>query len=338
MPEGPEVALFAKHLDAHVAGRALTNLSISEKSRYHQNGLSDHDVLLSMLPLNILKVRSAGKKIIFELEKDISFVSSLGLEGKWTFDDTIKHGDLWLTIMDEFDRSKQCYFCDSRHFGEFSIHLTPESLQDRLVNVGPDLLFDEVTSAMWLKVVRSPRIKDYQICDFLLKQEYFSGVGNYIRAEALYRAKVRPDARLFELSDQIHQSILRAVTDVLKESYAAQGASLHTFHNFDGTKGAFQVVVYNHKVDPSGHPVLASIFEDGRNIYWVPKVQTIPSEYIPEALVIDLRKLQQSTGRGKGTYKVSELKAFAKDQGIGTAGSKDDLVKRLIAKIEANQA
>lgn len=335
MPEGPEVALFAKYLNDQVAGRSLTNLSINDGSRYYKDGLPLLEDLKALLPLYIVKVRSRGKKIIFELENHVFFVSSLGLEGKWTFDETIKHNNLWLTIQDEFDREKNCYFCDSRHFGIISIHLTEQSLQDRLHEIGPDLLFDDVTVDMWLKVVRSPKVRDSQICEFVLDQKYFSGVGNYVRAEALYRAKVRPDARLLEFSDQTHGKILKFLIEVLKESYDAQGASLHTFHNFDGTKGQFQVVVYNHKTDPDGNDVITSIFDDGRNIYWVPKVQTCPSEYIPEALVIDLKKLKLSHGRGNNKYKVSELKAFAKDRKIATSGSKDELIKRLIVSVES---
>ena len=336
MPEGPEVALFARYLDQHVAGRSLTNLSINSGSRYSKDGLSHHETLKSLLPLNILKVRSRGKKIVFELEKDVALVSTLGLEGKWTFDDSIKHGNLWLTIADEFDRIKNCYYCDSRHFGSLTIHFSRGSLDERLFEIGPDLLFDDVTLKMWMDKVRSNRLQKLQICNFLLMQQHFSGVGNYVRAEALYRAKVRPDARLFELTEEDHARVLHNVVAVLKESYESQGASLHTFHNFDGTKGKFQVVVYNHKTDPNGHPVISSIFEDGRNIYWVPKVQTCPTEYVSDKLVIDIEKLKASGGRGEGKYSVVNLKAFAKDRGLSTAGSKDELLKRLISDLSSS--
>ena len=329
MPEGPEVALFAKSLNDTISGTKLISLNIDSNSKY-RNGMNNYDELNELLPLDIKKVWSKGKKIIFTLSNDVSFISSLGLEGKWTFDNTIKHGNLYLQILDKNGMKQKCYYCDSRHFGLFDIFISKQKLDNALNKIGPDLLTDNITQKQWMSVVTDARTKNMQVCDFMLKQEYFSGIGNYVRAEALYRAKIRPDARLHELTISQHSEIRKASIDIIRESYENGGASLKTYHDMNGEKGEFKVIIYGRKNDPDGNIIIKSIFEDGRDIYWVPTIQIYPSEYVYEPLIIDFAKLENSDGRGKNKYTIPELKAFARDKKISTTGNKTDLINRLM--------
>lgn len=55
-------------------------------------------------------------------------------------------------------------------------------------------------------------LKKIKVCDALLDQEIFSGVGNIIKNEVLFRIKVHPDSYVYALS-------LKKIKELVKEAY-----------------------------------------------------------------------------------------------------------------------
>ena len=301
MPEGPEVHTIADWLKSQVVGDTLLNLEYSEISRYAKQkplfddngeqqtnsegellfeaeiGICGLNELRQDLPLTITEVDAKGKKIIFMLEDEgqqepIFLVSSLMMEGKWTWD-TGKHSDLWLNLRSPTGEERRIYFNDSRHFGTMEIAFSEKALLSRMSDVGPDLLTGDITDQEWLKKLRNGRIKNKKIGLYVMEQKYFSGIGNYLRAEILYAAKISPHRPLSSLSDDEALILFDESRRLIREAYDAQGATLATYRNPHGGKGSFQVIVYNKKVDPLGNPVIAENIGDKRSTHWVPNVQ-----------------------------------------------------------------
>jgi endonuclease-8 len=325
MPEKPEVQITADAISSILVGKKLVSLEYDSGSRYYKKGLKNIEELRSMLPLNLLKIWSKGKKIIFEFEKNVYIVNSLGMEGKW-LRENIKHSNLWLTMSDK----QILYYNDVRHMGEIEIYLDQQTFITRINKIGPDLLNDKIKFKDWLKVVRNTRIEKMQICAFMLKQNYFSGIGNYIRAEALYRANVRPDATLLEMSDEDHELVMTASIQVIKESYASRGCTLRSYWDVNGDTGKFKVAVYGKKSDPKGNPVVEDVFSDGRTTHWVPNIQIYPPKVTSKKLTeIDFVKLERSIGTGKDKYTLVELQNLARERNLKTSGTKTNLKERL---------
>lgn len=329
MPEKPEVQQFADALGEHLRGKTLSSVEFDERSRYREKRPEHYSSLSSSLPSLITLIWSKGKKVIIELENGFSLLSSLSMEGRW-IPTPMKHSNLTLRCED----GAVAYFDDSRHQGSLEILDTLTALEKRLARIGPDLLNDGVTEEQWLQKLRQPSLQQKAICDILMKQSHFSGVGNYIKAEALHAARIRPNALLSELSDQHLLSVFQHVTRVIRESYEGRGASLHSYVDFEQRPGAFKVLVYDQKgkTDPFGNPVIETTFADGRTTHWSPRHQTIPSPWDGPAL-LNLEKLQRSKGRGKDTYLVHELKEFCRQHKVPQEGVKGVLVDRLLAKI-----
>ena len=240
MPEKPEVQHTTDCLHKILKGQVLQKVQYNDQFQRAADGLKNYPELRKLLPLKITRVYSKGKKIIFCLSGHVYLVSSLSMEGKWLLKKH-HHSNLWLRLQD----GRKIYYDDSRHFGHFDIYLDKPSLQVRLDTIGPDLLLDTVTKQDWLDVVRMARVKHMEIAYFIYKQKYFSGVGNYIRAEALYRAKIRPDAKLHEMSDREHDRVRKACINVIKESYESRGCTLRTYWNVNGEPGGFVPCVYD---------------------------------------------------------------------------------------------
>lgn len=326
MPELPEVACFAKALKRVCKDTALEKLVIRKKSRYTKTPIANYDELVEQFPLQILNVYHRGKKIVFELEGSNYLVSSLGLEGKWIPDD-IPHSDLYLKLSSS-EESFRVYYNDTRHHGTLEIYTSKKEFKTRMAKIGPDFLNNQISEKQWLKVCRSTeaeRTKD--ITDFLMDQSFFSGVGNYIKAEVLYRAKICPAAKIQDISDSRLKKLLAAIQDVIDRSYAAQGASLRTYYDYDGNKGEFETVIYGKSECPKGNDIIKTIFGDGRDTHWCPEIQINPEPWCGPGK-ISRKKLK------KGQYTVLEMKQYCSYYKIKKEGKKAELIERLIDYLE----
>jgi DNA-formamidopyrimidine glycosylase len=274
MPEGPEVRTFADWLHQELVGTTLQRIDYNDLSRYaKKTGLEHSTTLNELCPLEIIDIDARGKKILFCLEKKETgalyfLVSSPMMEGKWTWQ-VGKHSGLWLELTDE----RKIYFDDARHFGTLEIFLTQELFLDRMGEIGPDLLVDDISDEEWLKKIRNKRLSRKKIGVYLMEQKYFSGIGNYLRAEILYAAKISPHRLLSTLTEFESLLIFHEARRLLRESYEAQGASLATYTSPYGGKGSFRVLVYAQSQDPQGNPVVAEDIGDKRTTHWVPAIQ-----------------------------------------------------------------
>lgn len=78
----------------------------------------------------------------------------------------------------------------------------------RIIEDDIDSLYDfsvDVMSETWDPATAKSRIKvspDELVCDVLLDQEIFSGVGNIIKNEVLYRIRVHPESHIGKMDDE----------------------------------------------------------------------------------------------------------------------------------------
>jgi len=298
MPEGPEVKIITEFLHQQTQGWYLSSDSPVEhddRSKYLNN--SSSFLKLRGWYLLVVRVFCRGKQIFFELrgtkktksntsELSTYFYlnSTLGTEGKWVsaeqhrsesqHDKSLadpKHSNLWLNLV-RGDETKRLYFNDVRHQGNFFIFDATE-FTTKWNQIGPDMLSEKVKYEDYEQVISRSRLKQKQICDFLLAQQYFSGVGNYLKAEILYESRIRPDRVLGDLTDDEKYLLWRVSRTLIRESYTQGGKTIRSFYRPDGRTGNFIVLVYGHKKDPNGRKVVQNTFKDKRNTYWVPSVQ-----------------------------------------------------------------
>ncbi len=300
MPEGPEVKLVATWLNELCTGKHLdpeNPVQWDSKSRYaKKSGPPGYELLTDKTKFLIEEVRIKGKHIFFVVTSPnqgsniIYLHSHLGMEGKWVLDShhlpngvsrpnskdksyaRREHSNLFLNFLDLSTGNNKLYFNDSRHFGAFDV-MTEEQYQKKIKAIGPDLLSEEVSLDQWSSVIKRKRIARKQICDFLMEQKYFSGIGNYLKSEILYRAQINPARALGNLSDDEIKTILEVSVKTIRESYRCGGLTIRSFYRPDGSTGEFVPQVYGRDTDPSGNPIIKTTFKDRRATYWVVEVQ-----------------------------------------------------------------
>lgn len=285
IPEGPEVHAIADELKEIVKEYPdLISLNHDDHSTHAKRPIFHLAEFNQLLPRKIVDVWARGKKIIFDLD-GIYMISSLIMEGKWR-EEPLMHSNLWLSFGYCFEGKgchgqdllvkvieKVLYFDDSRHFGTMIVCLSRAELQSHLVDIGPDLVSDDISSDLWLQIFRNQKIQHKEITAMLLEQNLVSGIGNYLRAEILYRARIHPGRLLRDLSDEELETIRVHAIETLQQSYLSRGFTVRTFLGVRRGRGEFVCVVYKQERDPYGNKVNRTTFKDGRTTWWVPALQ-----------------------------------------------------------------
>lgn len=167
------------------------------------------------------------------------------------------------------------YYNCVRNFG-FVHYLTAKELGTKLSKLGPSILNPDPLDKPKL-LSRWRKYNGKTICPVMMEQSAVSGIGNYIKAEALYRGEVHPLATVRNLSDDVLYQLYLHARDIAAEAYADGGASLYTYTGLHGDKSEYKskLRVYNRSTDIHGNPVKILKTPDKRTTHYVESVQII---------------------------------------------------------------
>lgn len=268
MPEGPEVTLVADDLHQLIKNKKLLSINILSNSKYEKKAPDNYQQFIDKLPLKVEAVNNKGKLIYFQFEKNNYMINHLVMTGFWS-----EKNEKYASLEFCFD-SKTIYFCDARKFGFVEFLDSKRDLDIKLSQLGPDFLNDKDFSlSLFTQILR--RKNKSNISTVLMNQKIISGIGNYLKAEILYAAKISPHRTISSLSEEDIKEIYQKGRKIIKESYKLGGTSRKDYVHLDGSKGNFQsfLKVYGHKKDPAGRDIKREKTKDNRSTYWVPEVQ-----------------------------------------------------------------
>lgn len=284
MPEGPELARSRDRLKSILEGRAIINAYCGRSGRYHDTPPKGFDAFIDGIQQKgaprVKEVGVKGKfmwwRLNFPCEHENWYAwITYGMSGQWLVQEdkhvafAIYHNESGQAIH-PFDA---LYFVDPRHFGTIQFVRGDNKHQRKLDSLGPDMLNDPPDFAGFL--ARLHRRESKTIAEALMDQTVVSGVGNYIKAEALYLAELSPHRRVGDLKMSEVKRLREQVINVMRASYNNDGATIRSYLNVDGTKGGMKTrfLVYGNQTDPLGNPVVREETKDGRTTHWVPAVQ-----------------------------------------------------------------
>lgn len=269
MPEGPEVRRMSEGLGRRISAKLLTDAEVlgGKWLRFPIKGL---DVLQKNLmegPQLVEWVKVRGKFIYAKMGEDLFMWNSLGMSGGWR-DRRGKHAH----FVFRFSDGSEVFFEDVRRFGNIEF-MNFEKLLKKLESVGPDMLNSDVSFELFLsKISKNP---NKNICKALMDQKVISGVGNYIKSEALYRAGISPHHSVKDIPLNKLESLCTWIKTICRKSYEQGGATLATYTDMDNNHGdfVFSFNVYSKDTDPLGNIVIRETTADNRTTHWVPEIQ-----------------------------------------------------------------
>lgn len=275
MPEGPELALSRDFLRYQIRGQVIKTAACYPSGRYRSLPPDGYRRFLQWLPWTIVEIYVKGKFMYWKLSSEEVgsgyLFCTYGMTGQWRSQPS-KH----TAFSFHFQNDSAIYFNDQRHFGTLKFEVAADAelnLQAKLKSLGPDMLNDPPSLSEFKSRLSKHPTKT--LPEVLMNQRIISGVGNYIKAEALYRAGLSPKRMVGTLSSEDFSRLYQEIREVMKESYQLGGATIRSYANPDGSEGSFtkSFRVYKKDKDPQGFPVIGSSTLDKRVTWWCPEVQ-----------------------------------------------------------------
>ncbi|KAM9375863.1 endonuclease 8-like 1 isoform 2-T2 [Pholidichthys leucotaenia] len=193
MPEGPELHLASLYVNSMCAGVVFTgpvrksdvskspDVPFTSEAYYITASSRGKEVKLALTPMKHDEPKRQVKP--GQTERPVNIVFRFGMSGYFRFtreDELPKHAHLRF-----YSKEKPCRvlsFVDARRFGSWQPDGTWQP--DR----GPCVMFEYKSFRENVVSHLSDRAFDRPICEVLLNQKYFNGIGNYLRAEILFRS------------------------------------------------------------------------------------------------------------------------------------------------------
>jgi DNA-formamidopyrimidine glycosylase len=261
MPEGPEAYNISKCINKRFKGCSIEKVSITDKGKlYNFDNIS--------LPQEIKNIYSIGKKIIIKVHNGY-YVSSLGMEGSFVYCPD-KYCNVTFRINDD-NMIFTLYFRDIRRFGSIIYFDNKKKYKNYIGKLGPDMLNNPPTIGEFRYLVeRYPR---KVITSFLLEQEILSGIGNYLKSEILYKAKINPNRNMSDLKSKEIKRLYNSIIQLIAESAENNGLTIKSYKTPDNRKGLFTTKVYQKSIDPYNNKIIRCTDKNRRVTYWAPEVQ-----------------------------------------------------------------
>ncbi len=298
MPEVIEVRKYTDFIKKHLENSVLLDINIL-KGRYKTHGPWAHfDRLKASLPAQLINIDSKGKFMYMQLSVGLWLAVTLGLSGGWFYlpagakEGTMLHGlDVYerdvvskyiqtasnnINVAFIFDRGT-LYFYDQLSFGTISILTSEEQLAAKLATLGPDIMAPETTFEEFAAGIRRQASKD--IGTAIVNQKYVAGIGNYLRADALWLSKISPFRKVKDLTDQELSALFYNSRLLVWGLYNRnEGIRLKIIKKTDKMPQDYDrpFFIYFQDTDIEGNPVKKEESYEGsqkRFIYWVPARQ-----------------------------------------------------------------
>ena len=287
MPEAPEVEVMNQEIDSVFKGKQLLNYNIlkgkAKKKKPKRFTSFEKDLNNGIA---ILKdVTSRGKLLSLEFEIDINCIKKtwwvcnyFGLHGSYRIDDdkivpNYDKGNKNVHISLEFKKtdSESSYlnYYDTSGFGSsFTFYDLNNNLDEYIKYLYKNAIdvfdeeFDIKTFKKNFEIVKIKPLSRFNIASILINQGYLcSGIGNYLKCEILYEAKISPNRSINDIKDEELEVLYKAIKKVCELHLSKEGRSEE------------HLKVYGKKVDTDGNEIKYEETQDGKKTYWVPEIQ-----------------------------------------------------------------
>ena len=247
MPELPEVEIVRESLDKTIKQKKVKKVIIRNRNLRFKIPPNFANFLKNK---KIIKVKRFSKYLILSLSDKSYCLLHLGMSGTVHIIKSKKQNFFTNSSfynspilpkkhnhVEIFFENLRIVYNDPRRFGFFQIIKNKDSLDRRFFHLGPEPFHSKFNQNYIYSFLRN---KEKCIKNFLLDQNFVSGIGNIYASEILFLSKIDPTkkGRLFDKRDC--RKILSNSKKVLLEAINKGGSSIRDFKNTSGTKGSFQ--------------------------------------------------------------------------------------------------
>lgn len=216
MPEGPEIWRAADKIGNAIAGKKIEELFFEfDELKPFSDKLTGK---------KIESVTPRGKAILTSFDGVLNMYSHNQLYGKWIVTDRGKvpetNRSLRVAIHTK-DKSALLYSASEIEM------INNDEIEDHpyIKKLGPDVVHPDTTYKEVLERFQSEKFKNRKLATLLLDQGFLSGLGNYLRSEILFCAKVDPEFRPKDCSSQQLEELAHYALELSRRSYKTGGVT-----------------------------------------------------------------------------------------------------------------
>ncbi len=271
MPEGPEIRRAADRVAGAVEGRVARQVwfAFEHLKRYEKR----------LVGRRVAEVTTRGKAMLTRFEGGLSVYSHNQLYGRWY---VVRDGRLPRTrrqlrfAVTAGERRALLYSAS-----EIEVLDAPgERRHPYLSRLGPDLLSQAPAAGELARRLDEPRFRGRQLAGVLLDQGFVAGLGNYLRAEILFEARVHPRRRAAGCSDVERLRLAKRMLALTRRTYRTRGITLPPSRVAElkaagARRSAYRFWVYGRAGEPCRvcGETIAVAPVGGRSCFWCPACQ-----------------------------------------------------------------
>ena len=247
MPELPEVEIVRQSLLKNIKGKKINKVLVRNRNLRFKLETSFEKKLKNKFISNIKRF---SKYLIIELENKSFCIVHLGMSGTIHIIKNKKNNLPTNTSfynspnlpknhnhVEFFFKNIKLVYNDPRRFGYFKFFSDFNSLKKKFKSFGPEP-FNKKFNLKYL--INYFKKKDKNIKNFLLDQNFVSGIGNIYASEILFLSKIKPTKKAKFLTKKDCKKIKFYSKKVLLDAIRKGGSSIRDFKNILGRSGNFQ--------------------------------------------------------------------------------------------------
>jgi formamidopyrimidine-DNA glycosylase len=223
--------------------------------------------------IKYLKSKNGNNELIYAYPIIWEYINDNNLN-EW-FERALNH----LNVEFILDNDLIIYFYDQLSFGTLSIIENQHELDKKLKDLGPDIMNDTTTFEVFKKQIIKKINNKKMIGNIIVNQKIISGIGNYLRADALWMSNISPFRKIEDILDNELELLYKSIRALMWGDYNYnEGIKKGII-----TKGfkiprdyGQEFFVYRQNTDINGHKVSKKELYEGnqkRTIFWVPETQ-----------------------------------------------------------------
>ncbi len=210
MPEGDTLVRTADGLRPYLLGRTVTAASARQPGP--QAG--------RLVGAVVTAVEAAGKNLLIRFDNGLEVRTHLRMHGSWH---RYRPGERWRRpaararlVIEVPGSVAVCFDAPTVELFE----QRAEGLHPGLSRLGPDLLRDPFDAGEALRRLRDPARADRSIAEALLDQRALAGIGNEVKCQVLWEAKVSPWRTVRDTDDDTLRRLVGRAREILHQGAA----------------------------------------------------------------------------------------------------------------------
>ncbi len=271
MPEGPEIARAAAEISAAITAKQVRLIEFA----FPQLQPYSTEITGS----KVLDVGARGKAMLIHFSCAKTLYSHNQLYGQWAVlaPEEPVNPKLQIRVAIHTESAVAVLYSASaiEVWRSAQIHTHPY-----IAKLGVELLAANTTIADVRNMIEAPLFQNRRLSQLLLDQGFLAGLGNYLRSDILFVARINPHAKLNELNSTQRQALATAALHLSQQSYATGGitndlALANVMRKNGATFGRYRHWVFD-RAGAACHACATTIVREvvsGRAIFYCPQCQ-----------------------------------------------------------------